>query len=181
MEAVAHVLGTQGQTEALLTTAGLAAYGAHFAAEGYSFVSDLLEADEEDLEELIQGSGMKKPEGKRLRKALGALNAGGGGAHQIEPQPEPEPEVLEGPGSGGAAMSERVLSVEEIPLALTPITGWQDKPLIALVQSVERVPVKDVALHAQVAVEFGEQYKMLHPTDPRSVHQLGAVHLYTQG
>jgi hypothetical protein len=42
-------------------------------------------------------------------------------------------------------------------------------------ESLQRVPVKDVALHAQVAVEFGEQYKMLHPQESRSVHQLGAV------
>jgi hypothetical protein len=71
------------------------------------------------------------------------------------------------------------------------------------------VPVKDVALHAKVALEFGEQvscadymigveppcsstdarccgshkpqFKMLNPDDERSIDQLGAVHLYTQG
>ena len=35
------------------------------------------------------------------------------------------------------------------------------------------MPVKDVQIHAEVAVEFGESYKLTHPQEERSVDQLG--------
>eukprot|EP01048_Picozoa_sp_COSAG05_P026444 COSAG05_NODE_7220_length_841_cov_1.421833_1_plen_205_part_01 len=76
--AIAQALGPQEPTETLLTAAGLSAYVAYFAAEGYTYIPDLLDADDEDVDELIQGSGMKKPEARRLRKALAAVQGGEG-------------------------------------------------------------------------------------------------------
>ena len=39
--------------------------------------------------------------------------------------------------------------------------------------------MKAIAIHSQVSLEFGEEYKADHPADPRTADQLGAVHLYT--
>eukprot|EP01047_Picozoa_sp_COSAG01_P092681 COSAG01_NODE_23998_length_794_cov_1.448921_1_plen_161_part_01 len=83
---------------------------------------------------------------------------------------------------GGAlthTISKRV-TVHEKLKALAPISGWEDKPLEPLVVATKGLPVKNVALHAQVALEAGEDYKSDHPEDPRSENQLGAVHLYSQ-
>jgi len=59
-------------TEALLAAAKLTDYAGHFAAEGYVLVSDLLEADDKDVDKLI--SEMKKPEAKRFSKALALVS-----------------------------------------------------------------------------------------------------------
>ena len=49
----------------------LSKYSAHFTSEGYAQLSDLQDlSDEEELDGLISGAGMKKPEAKRLRKGL---------------------------------------------------------------------------------------------------------------
>jgi hypothetical protein len=91
-----------------------------------------------------------------------------------EPEPEPAPVPEGAPAGNAAAMSDRVLNFEaRTGTDLTPITGWQDKPLVSLGKSLEGVPVKDVQIHAEVAVEFGESYKLTHPAEKRSVDQLG--------
>jgi hypothetical protein len=95
-------------------------------------------------------------------------------AAAAEPEPEPAPVPEGAPAGNAAAMSDRVLNFEARTGAdLTPITGWQDKPLVSLGKSLEGVPVKDVQIHAEVAVEFGESYKLTHPAEKRSVDQLG--------
>jgi hypothetical protein len=95
-------------------------------------------------------------------------------AAAAEPVPEPAPVPEGAPAGNAAAMSDRVLNFEARTGAdLTPITGWQDKPLVSLGKSLEGVPVKDVQIHAEVAVEFGETYKLTHPAEKRSVDQLG--------
>jgi hypothetical protein len=61
-------------------------------------------------------------------------------AHDLmEPEPEPVDDLPLPEGSpmgNSTAMSARVLSVEEVPTVLSPITGWQDKPLIGLVRTL---------------------------------------------
>ena len=120
-----------------------------------------------------------KFEGKLAALKGGGLPAAGGaagGAAGAEPEPEPTPAAVpEGaPAGNAAAMSDRVLNFEaRTGTDLTPITGWQDKPLVSLGKSLEGVPVKDVQIHAEVAVEFGESYKLTHPGEKRSVDQLG--------
>eukprot|EP01047_Picozoa_sp_COSAG01_P056906 COSAG01_NODE_6511_length_3627_cov_14.580499_1_plen_470_part_10 len=77
----ATAVKTDETAEALLGSVRLAAYVAFFEEEGYVYVSDLLDAAEEDIDELVAGSKMKKPEQKRFRKVLAsAAAAGGGGA-----------------------------------------------------------------------------------------------------
>eukprot|EP01047_Picozoa_sp_COSAG01_P059151 COSAG01_NODE_7066_length_3369_cov_5.472171_1_plen_357_part_00 len=77
----ATAVKTDETVEALLSSVGLATYVAFFVEEGYLYVSDLLDAAEEDIDELVAGSKMKKPEQKRFRKVLAsAAAAGGGGA-----------------------------------------------------------------------------------------------------
>eukprot|EP01043_Picozoa_sp_COSAG02_P028238 COSAG02_NODE_1703_length_11241_cov_845.206695_9_plen_619_part_00 len=74
----------------------------------------------------------------------------------------------------------RVTGVEVLA-RLAPISGWEDQPLVTLPQATEHLPVKNIKIHAQVALEVGEDYKEDHPDDPRSEDQLGSVHLYSQG
>ena len=77
MDPTARALEAVGgkQTDEFLATLQLAAHTAYVVSEGYAFLSDLVGADDEDLDELVEGSQMKKPERKRLRKALSALRA----------------------------------------------------------------------------------------------------------
>ena len=148
MEAVAQALGTQATTEALLTAAGLTAYGAHFAEEGYSYVSDLLEADGEDLEELIQGSGMKKPEGKRFRKALVAL--------RID-------DALPGDAAGAGPMAHSPAQIPEaIPPQQVPIWPEPEPAPINLAHQSSRVsaglgPIVPVGALTGLTTPFLEQ------------------------
>lgn len=79
-----------------------------------------------------------------------------------------------------ASVSRRVTGTEALQ-NLAPITGWEAEPTVSLLVATKDLPVKDIALHAQVALEAGEDYKFEHPEDPRSEDQLGAAHLYTQG
>eukprot|EP01047_Picozoa_sp_COSAG01_P071698 COSAG01_NODE_11198_length_1983_cov_21.563163_1_plen_217_part_00 len=58
----------------ILRSLRLTQYSALFQQEGYEFVSDLLDAEEEDVAQLV--STMKKPERKRLRKALVRMSSG---------------------------------------------------------------------------------------------------------
>jgi hypothetical protein len=132
---------------------------------------ELLELSNEDLRDDLGVKVLKAR--KAIMRAVAALQApapkGAGGSAE------------EGaPAGHGEAMRSRVLSVET-PSVLSPITGWEDKPLVPLLESTAKVPVKGVQVHAKVAMEFGEDYKAAHPEDPRSPDQLGAVHLYTQG
>ena len=78
-------------------------------------------------------------------------------------------------------MRERVLCVPQELVSLGPISGWKEAPDKTLCAAAEHLPVRDIALHAKVAQEFGEEYLRTHPQETRSAHQLGAVHLYTQG
>jgi hypothetical protein len=106
--------------------------------------------------------------------ALPVAGGAAGGAAGAEPEPEPAAVPEGAPAGNAAAMSDRVLNFEaRTGTDLTPITGWQDKPLVSLGKSLEGVPVKDVQIHAEVAVEFGESYKLTHPAEKRSVDQLG--------
>eukprot|EP01045_Picozoa_sp_COSAG04_P014967 COSAG04_NODE_1154_length_8051_cov_26.213531_4_plen_531_part_00 len=73
----------------------------------------------------------------------------------------------------------RVSGVETVA-NLAPIFGWEDQPLVSLVEATKKLPVKNIGGHAQVAAEAGEDYKFSHPDDPRTEDQLGAVHLYSQ-
>ena len=69
---------------------------------------------------------------------------------------------------------DRVTDVETI-------SGWEDQPLVSLNKATKNLPVKNITIHAQVALEVGEDHKFDHPDDPRTEDQLGAVHLYSQG
>jgi hypothetical protein len=68
--AAAQEYEAAGTVEVMLADVRLSAYSAAFSSEGYEFVVDLLEADREDLEELMTMLGMKKPERKRFERAL---------------------------------------------------------------------------------------------------------------
>ena len=68
----------------------------------------------------------------------------------------------------------------ETPSQLTPITGWQESPLVSLKEATAHLPVNHIDIHAEISLEFAEEYKAAHLDDLRSPDQLGAVHLYTQ-
>jgi hypothetical protein len=73
--AAAAAAAVGGATVAeILGSLRLTQYSALFQQEGYEFVSDLLDAEEEDVAQLV--STMKKPERKRLRKALVRMSSG---------------------------------------------------------------------------------------------------------
>ena len=73
----------------------------------------------------------------------------------------------------------RVTDVEMLA-RLAPISGWEDQPLVSLPKATKNLPVKNITIHAQVALEVGEDHKFDYPDDPRTEDQLGAVHLYSQ-
>ena len=75
---------------AALEAAYLGQYEAALAREGYFVATDLADADEGDLAELVAKLHMKKPDEKRLRKLARDSDP-------PEPEPEPEPEVIEKP------------------------------------------------------------------------------------
>ena len=164
--------------------------GPMFAAVGAFLVGELGAEEPDDLKDLNAEhldairAKLKPLQVPKFERKLAALMGGplpvaggaAGGAAGAEPEPEPAPAAVpEGaPAGDAAAMSDRVLNFEaRTGTDLTPITGWQDKPLVSLGKSLEGVPVKDVQIHAEVAVEFGESYKLTHPGEKRSVDQLG--------
>ena len=63
------------EIQALLAAEKLAKYHEALVEEGYSFVDDLLEADDEDIAQLAKDVRMKKPEAKRFLKAVAAKSA----------------------------------------------------------------------------------------------------------
>ena len=75
---------------------------------------------------------------------------------------------------------DRVMGVETVA-RLAPISGWEDQPLVSLTKATKNLPVKNITVHAEVALAAGEDHKFDHPDDPRTEDQLGAVHLYSQG
>jgi hypothetical protein len=79
------------------------------------------------------------------------------------------------------AFSTRMRGIESMAARLAPISGWESVELVELGKATEGLPVKDLPIHVKVALEVGEDYKDDHPDDPRTEHQLGAIHLYTQG
>ena len=142
--------------------------------------------------EAINGKALIELTAAELKDDLGVKTLGQrkailrGVAALSEPEPEPQGDdnfaAEEGaPDGHGEAMRSRVLTVEETPTTLSPITGWQSKALVPLMDATKNLPVPDVQVHAKVALEFAETYKSFHPTEKRSIDQLGAVHLYTQG
>ena len=157
-------------------------YAVRLIEDGYDTVKAV---DALSLEELKDDVGVKKGHLKAIERYRnpaddGAASPGPAAAAAVapvaaaEPEPEPAPVPEGAPAGNAAAMSDRVLNFEARTGAdLTPITGWQDKPLVSLGKSLEGVPVKDVQIHAEVAVEFGESYKLTHPAEKRSVDQLG--------
>jgi hypothetical protein len=94
--------------EVMLADVRLSAYSAAFSSEGYEFVVDLLEADREDLEELMTMLGMKKPERKRFERALTLSRdgAGAGGSGSA------------GASGGGAAPASAEVASEQAAKAL---------------------------------------------------------------
>ena len=74
----------------------------------------------------------------------------------------------------------RVTGVETVA-RLSPISGWEDQPIVSLPKATKNLPVKNITIHAEVALAAGEDYKFDHPDDPRTEDQLGAIHLYSQG
>ena len=78
------------ETLGMLAAEGLDHYGVVVLDEGYKFVEDLVEAEEDDLQGLITAAGMKKPEGKRFLRAVAArktLAAAGGGEQMSSKAP----------------------------------------------------------------------------------------------
>lgn len=61
----------------LLVAEELVKYAEAVAEEGYSFLQDLLEADDDELEQLAKHVQMKKPEAKRFLKAVAATRMQG--------------------------------------------------------------------------------------------------------
>ena len=59
-----------GTVHGLLTSVRLTAFAPTFSSEGYEFVVDLLDADPADIEELLTKCEMKRPEKKRLLRAV---------------------------------------------------------------------------------------------------------------
>jgi hypothetical protein len=91
--------------------------------------------------------------------------------------PHPDP-----PRRGMAeSFSTRVRGIESVQARLAPISGWEGVPMVTLTKATEGLPVKDLPIHVEVALEVGEDHKDDFPDDPRTEHQLGAIHLYTQG
>ena len=88
---------------------------------------------------------------------------------------------MEGWGVEMAAGHHNRATDVEMLARLAPISGWEDQPLVSLPKATKNLPVKNITIHAQVALEVGEDHKFDHPDDPRTEDQLGAVHLYSQG
>ena len=77
------------RVQALLGRKNLEQYSAAIVEQGYSFVDDLLEADDEDIAQLAKDVRMKKPEAKRFLKAVEARKTA---------PPPPKAEDIEGVG-----------------------------------------------------------------------------------
>ena len=58
--AAAAKVNTQETVEALLGSVNLSAFVAYFEEEGYDYVSDLVSADDSEVDALVTGSAMKK-------------------------------------------------------------------------------------------------------------------------
>ena len=92
---------------ALLASLKLEQYEAFFRAQEYDFVTDLLEADDADVQELVRGSQMKKPAAKRFLKAVAARKAvAGGGAAAMAVQMEAQTRVQQAQIQAQAAALE---------------------------------------------------------------------------
>lgn len=91
-------LESQGEIEAhLLEPLRLTAYSKHFSEAGYAFISDLLDAEQEDLEELVSKCEMKKPEAKRFNKALARIKAAADEDEALARAPSNQPEHHQDP------------------------------------------------------------------------------------
>ena len=70
--------GGEQRLPAFLDDLDLSDFTEFVVSEGYSFVSDLVDADDDDLQELVEGSGMKKPQvtnSQRERLALRSFSS----------------------------------------------------------------------------------------------------------
>eukprot|EP01045_Picozoa_sp_COSAG04_P039913 COSAG04_NODE_11414_length_710_cov_1.288052_2_plen_94_part_01 len=79
LAAALAAVDTDATVETMLSSVKLNKYVATFSAEGYEYISDLMDADAEDVDGLVAAAGMKKPEEKRFRKVLASMSGGGGG------------------------------------------------------------------------------------------------------
>ena len=70
--------GVEETVEAMLSSVRLEQYQRIFEQEGYVFASDLDEAEPEEIEALVQKCDMKRPEARRLAKAIRTRTAGSG-------------------------------------------------------------------------------------------------------
>ncbi len=66
--------------EAMLSSVRLEQYASAVEKEGYVFASDLCEAEPAELEALVETCGMKRPEARRLTKAVKSRTMQGGSA-----------------------------------------------------------------------------------------------------
>ena len=69
----------------LLASVRLDQYAAAIVSEGYVYAADLCEAEEPELEDLIAALEMKRPEARRLAKAIATRTEGGGGGGTTSP------------------------------------------------------------------------------------------------
>ena len=142
----------------------------------------------EDLEEAMGDLKAKKVALGDRRKLKAVLSQGAAatvaGAPPAVESPGaaalPAVPVAASPTAGGA-MSERVRNVPQVTRNLGPIWGWQEAALVSLERATAKLPVKGIAVFVRAAMLFAQEFKRTHPNDKRSIHQIGAVYLYTMG
>ena len=75
--------GVEETVEAMLSSVRLEQYQPIFEQEGYVFASDLGEAEPEEIEALVEKCEMKRPEARRLAKAIRSRTADGGASSDV--------------------------------------------------------------------------------------------------
>lgn len=75
--------GVEETVEAMLSSVRLEQYQPIFDQEGYVFASDLGEAEPEEIEALVEKCEMKRPEARRLAKAIRSRTADGGASSDV--------------------------------------------------------------------------------------------------
>ena len=55
------------------------------------------------------------------------------------------------------AKRARMQDVETIRHGVTLVSGWEDKPLVELLEAAKRLPVKQIRLHVQVPLPHAAQ------------------------
>ena len=114
---LAHaLLPPEVQNEELVATllaspAALEHYAAALKNHGYIFVTDLLEADEGEIQTLIKNLDLKKPEVRRFRKAISTRRVGGTGAAAASSRELSEKIT---PEAASAEQQRRIAAEEEV-------------------------------------------------------------------